>query len=35
MAHRNPETVRTRLKSILAKTGLHRQSELANLLAGL
>jgi DNA-binding CsgD family transcriptional regulator len=29
------ETVRTRLKSILAKTGLHRQSELANLLAGM
>jgi DNA-binding CsgD family transcriptional regulator len=28
------ETVRTRLKSILRKTGLHRQSELANLLAG-
>jgi DNA-binding CsgD family transcriptional regulator len=29
------ETVRTRVKSILSKTGLHRQSELANLLAGL
>ena len=29
------ETVRGRLKSILSKTGLHRQSELANLLSGL
>jgi DNA-binding CsgD family transcriptional regulator len=29
------ETVRGRLKSILFKTGLHRQAELANLLAGL
>jgi DNA-binding CsgD family transcriptional regulator len=29
------ETVRTRVKSTLSKTGLHRQSELANLLAGL
>jgi len=28
------ETTRTRLKSVLAKTGLHRQAELANLLAG-
>jgi DNA-binding CsgD family transcriptional regulator len=29
------ETVRSRVKAILSKTGLHRQAELANLLAGL